>query len=182
MIPAFTTAVGLGANDVGMFDAVNRGKWGDRRSLVRAVYRGLTANRPQPYPGLPDTGAGSIDDAANFTCVKTIQAHVRIEPETLKLGSGGTFTAFVTLPYQGDWRVTSAVCEGAPAVKLTRHGHSYKATFNKQDLKSITVRDAVTFTVFLLARPLLWTPNQQEERHKQSDKSFKNEAKMSPNL
>jgi hypothetical protein len=94
---------------------------------------------------------GSIDDAANFTCVKTIEAHVRIEPETLSLASRGTFTAFVTLPHQGDWRIASAVCEGAPAVKLTRHGHNYKATFNKQDLKGITVSDAMTFTVTLFA-------------------------------
>jgi len=59
------------------------------------------------------------------------------------------FTALIELPHQGDWRATSAVCEGAPAVKLTRHGHSYKATFNKQDLINITAGDEVTFTVTL---------------------------------
>ena len=106
--------------------------------------------RRQGSSVLPATFLSSnIDNAHNFTCVKTIQAYVRIEPGTLKLGSGGTFTAFVTLPHQGDWRLTAAVFEGAPAVKLTRHGHNYKATFNKQDLKGITVGDAVTFTVTL---------------------------------
>jgi hypothetical protein len=162
MIPGlYHCGGGLGcSNDVGIFDAlVNWVENGvEPKEIIgsRSPFPplGLTARtRPLcPYPEVARyLGAGSIDDAANFTCVKTIQAHVRIEPETLKLGSGGTFTAFVTLPHQGDWRVTSAVCEGAPAVKLTRHGHSYKATFNKQDLKSITVRDAVTFTVTLFA-------------------------------
>jgi hypothetical protein len=152
---------GLGcANDVGMFDALVN--WVENKVEpdviigARAEYppTGMSARaRPLcPYPGVARyLGAGSIDDAVNFTCVKTIQAHVRIEPETLKLGSGGTFTAFITFPHQHDWQVTSAVCEGAPAVKLTRQGHSYKATFNKQDLKGITVGDAVTFTVTLFA-------------------------------
>jgi hypothetical protein len=162
MIPGLSHCfLGVGcANDAGMFDAlvnwVENGVEPDVIVGARAAYppTGMSARtRPLcPYPGVARyLGAGSIDDAANFTCVKTIQAHVRIEPETLKLGSGGTFTAFVTLLHQGDWRVTSAVCEGAPAVKLTRHGHGYKATFNKQDLKSITVGDAVMFTVTLFA-------------------------------
>jgi feruloyl esterase len=162
MIPGLNhCALGLGcANDVGMFDALVN--WVEKRVEpgvivgARAAYppTGMSARtRPLcPYPGVARyLGVGSIDDAANFTCVKTIEAHVRIEPETLSLASRGTFTAFVTLPHQGDWRIASAVCEGAPAVKLTRHGHNYKATFNKQDLKGITVSDAMTFTVTLFA-------------------------------
>jgi feruloyl esterase len=162
MIPGLNhCALGLGcANDVGMFDALVN--WVENKVEpdvilgARDAYppTGMSARtRPLcPYPGVARyLGAGSIDDAANFTCVETIQAHVRIEPETLKLGSGGTFTAFVTLLHQGDRRVTSAVCEGAPAVELTKHGYSYKATFNKQDLKNIAAGDAVTFTVTLFA-------------------------------
>ena len=162
MIPGlYHCGGGLGcSNDVGIFDAlvnwVENGIEPNEIIGARSPFPplGLTARtRPLcPYPEVARyLGAGSVDDAANFTCVKTIQAHVRIEPETLKLGSGGTFTAFVTLPHQGDWRLTAAVFEGAPAVKLTRHGHSYKATFDKQDLKNITVRDAATFTVTLFA-------------------------------
>jgi feruloyl esterase len=110
------------------------------------------AARTRPICTYPEVarylGEGSIDDASNFTCVKTIPAHVRIEPDQLSLTSGKPyFTALIELPHQGDWRATSAVCEGAPAVKLTRHGHSYKATFNKQDLKNITAGGEVTFTV-----------------------------------
>ena len=174
MIPGLNhCALGLGCtNDVGMFDALVN--WVEKRVEpgvivgARAAYppTGMSARtRPLcPYPGAARyLGVGSIDDAANFTCVKTIEAHVRIEPETLSLASGGTFTAFVTLPHQGDWRVASAVCEGAPAVKLTRHGHNYKATFNKQDLKGITVSDAVTFTVTLFAE-------QQGHHYGHSDK------------
>jgi feruloyl esterase len=104
-----------------------------------------------PYPEVARyLGAGSIDEAANFGCVETVQAHVRIEPDRLSLTSGKPyFTALIELPHQGDWRATSAVCEGAPAVRLTRHGYSYKATFNKQDLINITAGDEVTFTVTL---------------------------------
>ncbi len=162
MIPGLShCSLGLGcSNDAGMFDALVN--WVETRVEPDVIIGSRDAYPPTgmsartrplcPYPGVARyLGAGSIDDAANFTCVKTIKAHVRIEPETLKLGSGGTFTAFVTLLYQGDWRVTSAVCEGAPALKLTKHGYSYSATFNKQDLKNITAGDAVTFTVTLFA-------------------------------
>jgi hypothetical protein len=104
-----------------------------------------------PYPEVARyLGAGSIDEAANFACVETVQAHVRIKPYWLSLTSGKPyFTALIELPHMGNWRATSAVCEGAPAVKLTHHGHSYKATFNKQDLKNITAGKEATFTVTL---------------------------------
>jgi pimeloyl-ACP methyl ester carboxylesterase len=107
-----------------------------------------------PYPEVARyTGTGSIDDAANFTCVETAKADVRIEPYRLPLSSAkpSTFTAFIELPHQGDWRATHATCEGALATKLIRHGRGYRATFNKQDLKNITAGDKVTFTVTLFA-------------------------------
>jgi pimeloyl-ACP methyl ester carboxylesterase len=112
----------------------------------------LTArNRPLCfYPQVARyDGAGSIDEAVNFTCVNTVKASVRIEPDKFSLSSTkpSTFSASIILPRQGDWRAVSAVCEGALAVKLTRYGRGYKATFNKQDLKNITAGDKVTFMV-----------------------------------
>ncbi len=104
-----------------------------------------------PYPGVARyRGNGSIDEAANFTCVETVKANVTIQPGQLSLTSGGpSFTALIELPHQGDWRATSAVCEGALAGALTRHGHSYTATFNKSDLKDITAGNNVALTVTL---------------------------------
>ena len=52
-----------------------------------------------PYPEVARyEGKGSIEDAANFTCVKIIPARVRVEPGTLSLKSKGTFTASIILP------------------------------------------------------------------------------------
>jgi feruloyl esterase len=104
-----------------------------------------------PYPEVARyVGTGSTDDAANFACVKTIPAQVRIEPETLKLGSNGTFTAAITIPwdYQAkDSEIGSVVCEGAPAVKVTKKDHFYMAKFETVDLKNITAGQDYTFTV-----------------------------------
>jgi hypothetical protein len=104
-----------------------------------------------PYPQVARyIGTGSIDGAANFTCVETEDASVVIQPDVLSLSGGKpSFTATIELPHQGDWRATSAVCEGALATTLVRHGHSYRATFNKTDLKNIMVGDNAAFTVTL---------------------------------
>jgi feruloyl esterase len=119
-----------------------------------------------PYPEVARyVGTDSIDDAENFTCVKTIPAQIRIEPEALKLGNNGTFRAFITLP-KGydvrDWDILSVVCEGAPAVKgafvkvghkyLHKHSNTYMAEFNKQDLKNITPGEDVAFTVTVILK------------------------------
>jgi pimeloyl-ACP methyl ester carboxylesterase len=103
-----------------------------------------------PYPQVARyNGTGSIDEAANFACVNTVKASVRIKPDKLSLNGtdSSTFSALMRLKQRGNWRAVSAVCEGASAVKLVRHGQSYMATFSKQDLKNITVRDKMTFTV-----------------------------------
>jgi hypothetical protein len=133
---------------------------------------GVQRTRPLcPYPLVARyTGTGNIDNAENFTCVKTIPALVRIEPATLKLGSKGTFTAFITLPERYDvrpWEIREVVCEGASAVKGAfvkvgheyahkhgrecdhKHGDTYKAKFNKQDLVNITPGE-VPFTVTVI--------------------------------
>jgi hypothetical protein len=92
-----------------------------------------------------------IDYTANFKCVEPIKAHVQIAPNQISLASAKTtsFKAFIKLLHQGDWRATSAVCEGALATKLTRHGHGFEAVFNEADLKNITAGDKVNFTVTL---------------------------------
>jgi hypothetical protein len=105
-----------------------------------------------PYPQAARyLGTGSIDQAASFACAEIVNANVTIKPGELSLSNADltTFTALIELPHQEDWRATSAVCEGALAISLTRDGHSYKATFNKQDLKNITSGDKVAFTVTL---------------------------------
>ena len=91
-----------------------------------------------------------IDYTANFTCVQPEKARVDIDPDRISLSTGKSFfKAFIELPHQGDWRATSAVCEGALATKLTRHGHGYQAVFNKADLKNITAGEKVNLTVTL---------------------------------
>ena len=83
----------------------------------------------------------------------TVQAGVRIEPETLNLKSKGTFTAFITLPLGYDVNnidPASLVCEGAHAISghATGEGSNmFIAKFDRQDLSGISPGDAVTFTV-----------------------------------
>lgn len=129
---------------------VEPGTFVGTRAAVPNIWSSIS--RPLcPYPEVARyVGTGSIDDAANFTCVETIPAQVRIEPETLKLGSNGTFTASITFPWGYDvrnWEIPSVVCEGAPAVKVTKKGHFYMAEFNTKDLKNITAGQEYTFTV-----------------------------------
>jgi hypothetical protein len=123
-----------------------------------------------PYPEVARyRGTGSIYDATNFSCVETVKAKVRIEPETLNLNKNGTFTAFITLPdhrdcdwhHRGhgrhdgdrDWRdlhVQAVVCEGAKG-KLVKKGDTYIAKFDAEDLINVPTGKAVTFTVSLIA-------------------------------
>jgi hypothetical protein len=72
---------------------------------------------------------------------------------TLNLGTDGKFTAFIWLPWGYAIRnreIRSVVCEGAPAVKITKKGHFYMAKFNRQDLINITPGQEVTFTVTVI--------------------------------
>lgn len=115
-----------------------------------------------PYPEVARyLGRGSMDDAQNFVCVKTFPVRVKIEPETLKLGSRGVLTAFISfnedLPIK-DWEIISVVCEGAPAViskplKKGPHGYTYMAKFRREDLINITHGEEVTFTVTIITEP-----------------------------
>ena len=108
-----------------------------------------------PYPEVAlYLGTGDINKAENFTCVETIPAQVNMTPEKLSLGRPRGFTAIITIPEGYDvrkWETSAVVCEGAPAMKfisrLARDGGAYTARFRMEELKNITVGDAVTFTV-----------------------------------
>jgi len=118
----------------------------------RVVNNAVVRTRPLcPYPEVARyLGKGSIDDAANFTCVDIVGTAVRIEPATLKVGSQGKFTATLTIPKGYDVKKFSAVtAEGALAVEttFTQNGRALKATFNRQDLINITAGEDVVFTV-----------------------------------
>ena len=105
-----------------------------------------------PYPKAARyLGTGSIDEASNFVCVEIISTDVVINPGQMSLEneSPSTFTASIELPYRGEWQAVSAVCEGAAATELTRKGRSYRATFNKGDLKNLNPTDEEVFTVTL---------------------------------
>jgi hypothetical protein len=80
----------------------------------------------------------------------TIEATVRIEPETLNLASKGVFTAFITLPegYEvADIVVSTVLCQGASAIKGIVAGNKFIAKFNRQDLVGVSTGDEVTLTV-----------------------------------
>jgi len=109
-----------------------------------------TMTRPLcPYPEVARySGAGSVWEAANFSCVPPIE--VRIEPETLNLKSKGEFTAFITVPegYNiSDWNIANLSCEEAPAVKGVISGNAYIAKFKRQDLQGVEIGGEVTLTV-----------------------------------
>jgi len=127
---------------------------GTRTLLLTARPRPLCPNPQEArYLGTKLTTSDypdPIDYAANFICVQPEKARVEIIPDRISLTTGkSSFKAFINVQHQGDWRATSAVCEGALAAKLTRHGHGYEALFNKADLKNITAGNRVTFTVTL---------------------------------
>jgi hypothetical protein len=102
-----------------------------------------------PYPEAARyRGTGSIDKEENFTCVKIVPMKVSVVPDTLRLNHG-TFSAAITLPVlqKKHVRIGSIVCEGAPAVSISKAGHFYIAKFNSGDLKNITAGKKITFTV-----------------------------------
>jgi len=79
-----------------------------------------------------------------------LRATVRIEPETLNLGSKGDLTAFIRLPGNhsvADIMVDTVECAGAAAVKATRANDTLVAKFNRQDLEGLAPGDEVELTV-----------------------------------
>jgi len=122
---------------------------GSRNADVDANYTNARTRWNCPYPEVARySGYGSIDDAANFTCVPPID--VNIVPEALNLKSKGVFTALITIPRDydmRDWNLRDITCEGAPAKFGFAHGNVYYATFRIQDLQGVTPGKSVTFTV-----------------------------------
>ena len=86
-------------------------------------------------------------------CIESIEAGVRIEPETLNLNSSGVFTAFITLPEKYDVKninVSTVRCEEAPLVdhNIVQGINTLNAKFNVQDLREdLPTGDNVTMTV-----------------------------------
>jgi hypothetical protein len=124
---------------------------GSRAANVDANYTAARTRPNCPYPEVARySGAGSIDDAVNFSCVPPVT--VKIEPETLNLKSKGVFTATISVP-KGydihDWNIQGVSCEGAQAVSGTIAGNTYIAKFNRQDLTGVSPGDAVTLEVKL---------------------------------
>ena len=86
----------------------------------------------------------ATDPLDNRTCIVnntgtfTIPALVEFKPETLNLKSRGLFTAFITLPERfgaADVNVTTVVCEGAHAVRVSEgENGTYIAKFFRQSL------------------------------------------------
>lgn len=92
-----------------------------------------------------------------------IPATVRIEPETLNLGSNGVFTAYIQLPDEhnvSDITLSTVECEEAPATEgkivhggegghhdMGQIGDTLKVKFNRQDLVDVPAGDAIKLTV-----------------------------------
>ncbi|MEJ2726234.1 MAG: tannase/feruloyl esterase family alpha/beta hydrolase [Deltaproteobacteria bacterium] len=162
MVPGmFHCGGGVGCSNIDWFTPlvnwVEKGIEPEEIIGARPAYPDLDLSartRPMcPYPEVAGySGAGSIDDATNFTCVGPIRAKVRVEPETLTLGSDGEFTASIMLfkrgYYAGDIDVSTVTCGGAPVVEGTVSGGKLTAKFNIQDLVGVLPGDRVTLTIY----------------------------------
>jgi hypothetical protein len=162
MVPGmFHCGGGVGCSNVDWFTPlvnwVENGVEPEEIIGARAAYPDLNLDaitRPMcPYPDVARySGTGNMEDAMNFTCVEPIRAKVRVEPETLTLGSDGEFTASITLfkrgYYVGNIDVSTITCGGAPAIEGTIAGGKFTAKFNMQDLVGVPSGDEVTLTVY----------------------------------
>ncbi len=77
---------------------------------------------------------------------------VKIEPNSLNLGAKGVFTAFITLPINGNYELSdidtaSLICEGAPVVETNQAAKKLIAKFNREDLRGVLAGSNVTLTV-----------------------------------
>lgn len=109
-----------------------------------------------PYPEVARyKGAGSIDEAANFTCATVVPATVDIKQTKVKVGKG-SFKAMMTIPegytFGNKKDISAAVSEGASAkrIALNKKKGIISANFNMKDAIGITAGDAVIFTVTAL--------------------------------
>jgi hypothetical protein len=93
-------------------------------------------------------GEGSIEDAANFSCVPPID--VKFSPSTISLGNAkGILTATITVPTgynMKDWNLGTLTCEGASMKAGSQGGQTYTVKFNVKDLTGVATGTA-TLTV-----------------------------------
>jgi hypothetical protein len=123
-------------------------------AIIGASSSGTPRTRPMcRYPEVARySGSGSIDDAANFTCVPPID--VTIDPKTLSLSRTAMFEAYITMPkgFEAfEWGIRDVVCEGARAVGAyipeSIHSPTYAAMFRTRDLIGVAPGTAVTLAV-----------------------------------
>lgn len=163
MVPGLTHVGSIGASNVNWFSPlVNWVEHGQAPEVLIGSRDadpelGLTARtRPIcPYPKVARyKGEGSIDDAANFTCVEIIPAEVKITPRSLDLRKGGIFRASIVAPELSSVKkreISNVVCQGASAIGTPLKGsRKVRAKFNMEDLINMTAGDAVTITVTVI--------------------------------
>ena len=95
---------------------------------------------------------GGVGTDTSIITVNPIPANVTIKPETLNFKSKGLFTAFISLPEPYNItgiNISTAVCEGAPAVKgMAADNNKYIAKFDREDLREdLPTGDEVERTV-----------------------------------
>lgn len=154
---AFNGTTDLAAVFDALVDWVESGAEPDTLIGTREANGDLTyRTRPLcPYPQVARyLGSGSIDDAANFTCVTLVPAQLDITQKKVKLGKG-TFTAKMTIPagcsFTSKGEISPVVSEGAlgkiKSFSKTKKGTTFTTKFNVDDTIGIAAGDAVTFTV-----------------------------------
>ncbi len=100
-----------------------------------------------------NTGLVGTDQVTIVVSASTLAPiTIKIDPETLNLGSKGVFTAFITLPENSNYGIanidtSSLTCEGAPVVNTNLAANKLIAKFNREDLKGVSMGDKVTFSV-----------------------------------
>jgi hypothetical protein len=155
---------GLGCFDkVALFEALV--DWVEN-GIEPTAYTGYRADRAVsrpmcPYPTVSRyLGDGSIDQAENFICVRSIPVKVRVERGGLKPGKNGKWTALLILPEDLDpagWRKIAVVGGGASGrfvedlPKASSHnggkGKRFIAEFDTLGLIGISSAEEVDLTV-----------------------------------
>lgn len=160
MVPGAFNGGGIGCSDIDWLSVIQQ--WVENEEFEPAAIIGTRPTgggysfrtRPVcPYPQVARyLGAGSIDDALNFTCARIVPSSVSIKPNRININGRGTFKATLTLPVGYDARNFNQVavtCEGAPGekVKIAKKGRTVKAKFSKNNLQNLTPGGDVIFTV-----------------------------------
>ncbi|MBN2716370.1 MAG: tannase/feruloyl esterase family alpha/beta hydrolase [Deltaproteobacteria bacterium] len=121
-------------------------------------YTGTRADGQRTRPMCPHPkvarylGAGSIDDAASFTCVKPVAAKVKVNPCTIDLSEADNIVVKMTTTHgfsTRGWNVVAVVAQGALAEHVVKvpTGRKIIARFNAADLINISAGGRMAFTV-----------------------------------